>query len=112
MSVELAPPMRAKGMVHKLIADTAKGIAAEEWEKLSTNSNAFHKKWPKVKPFVGHNWRLYVPTARALLVGMLGSPSVAPEMKERIHGAILLDGAINPKRMAVPEKPSYFLGPT
>lgn len=111
MAIEIEAPQRARGMVHKLIADTAKGMASEHFEELSRN-NDFHKRWPHLKPFVGHNWRLYIPMARSVLTGMLGNPNLAEEKKRIIYDAILKDGAINPKPMAIPEKPRFFLGPT
>lgn len=112
MSIEIEAPQRARGMVHKLIAETAKGICAEEYEGFCHQSNAFYKKWPTLRGFVGHNWRLYVHVARALLAGMLGHPDVADDKKQEIHKALLLDGTINPRQMATPEKPRFFLGPT
>ena len=108
MAIEIEAPQRAKGMVHKLIADTAKGMAAEHYEVLARD-NRFFKAYPKLGPFVRKKWELYIPLAKQTLIGMLGSPTVSDEHKAVIHEAVLRDGAINPKRMATPEKPRFFL---
>lgn len=104
MATQIDRPMKAKGIVHKMIADVAKGCAREQWETLA-KQNAFYKCWPKPQAFVAHNWRLYIPVARQILTGMLGNPKYPERMKEEIHAALLLDGAVNPKTMAEPAKP-------
>lgn len=105
------PPVRAKGVVHKQIAATAKGLAAEHWERLSSN-NAFHRRWPKVEPYVAHNWRHYIDMTRQVMAAMLGSPKYDEKMKAEISEALLLDATVNPKKMAEPEKRRFFTGPT
>jgi hypothetical protein len=111
MPIEIEAPQRARGMVHKMIADVAKGCAGEHYEELARDDR-FYKRWPKPKAFIAHNWRLYVDIARTILAGMLGNPEIPEKRKELIHGALLLDGVLNPRRMATPEKPRFFLGPT
>lgn len=106
----IAKPMKAKGMVHKMIADTAKGCAGVQWEQLA-KQNKFYKAWPDRSVFVRQNWPKYLATARAILTAMLGNPKYSDEMKAEIHDALLRDGAVNPKKMAEPAKPSFFLGP-
>lgn len=96
---------RSAGMVHHLIADVAKGCAAEQWETLS-KQNAFHRAWPKVEPFVANQWREYIHVARQILTGMLGDPKKTDAEKQVIYDALLLDGAVNPKAMAEPAKPA------
>ncbi len=105
------PPMKAKGIVHEQIAKTAKGLAQEQWAQLAVQ-NAFYKRWPKPDRFVEKNWPKYVNMARQILIGMLGSPKYDAEMKGKIHEALMLDGVINPKEMAEPEKVRHFLGPS
>lgn len=108
MATEIEAPMKAKGMTHKLIGDTAKGMALEHWEQLAKN-NRFFKVWPDPLEFQRQKWPLYIDVARQTLVGMLGDPKLSDEKKEFIADAILRDGAVNPKAMAIPEKPSFFL---
>ncbi len=100
----IAPPVRAKGVVHKMIADVAKGCAETQYEVLA-KQNAFYRRWPKVKPFVTHNWRHYIPVARQTLTMMLGNPKYTETQKAAIYEALMLDGTVNPKKMAEPAKP-------
>lgn len=100
------PPMRAKGMVHKMIADVAKGCAGEQWETLA-KQNAFFKVYPKRRRFVQANWDKYVPVARQMLTGMLGDPKRPTHEKDAILEALKLDGTVNPKEMAEPAKPVF-----
>lgn len=107
MKRKITQPVRAKGVVHKMIADTAKGMAREAWEGLA-KQNAFCAVWPDPEPFVIKYWPNYLPIARATLTGMLGSPRYSDHMKAEILDVLLKDGAVNPKAMAEPEKPSFF----
>lgn len=108
MPIEIEAPRRAKGMVHRLIADTAKGMAAEHYEVLARD-NRFYKAYPKVGRFVRQKWQLYIHVARQTLVGMLGNPNTPDDQKAAIYEAVMKDGAVNPKKMAAPEKPRFFL---
>lgn len=102
-------PMKAKGVVHKMVADTAKGCAGEAWEKLA-RQNRFYKAYPSREAFVEKHWPDYISVARTILVGMLGNPKYTQAMKDEIFDAVLRDGAVNPKKMAKPATPSFFLG--
>lgn len=105
MNIDFSQPVqRAKGVVHKRIAEIAKGCAKEQWETLA-KQNAFFKRWPKPKAFVAHNWPRYVPVARAILTGMLGNDKYTQAERDEIYHILLLDGAVNPKTMAEPAKP-------
>lgn len=57
-------------VVHKLIAETAKGIAFEAYEILASDDR-FYKRWPKPRPFVAKHWRDFIGHARASLIVML-----------------------------------------
>lgn len=103
-------PTKAKGVVHKMIADTAKGCCQAAWEQLA-KQNRFYKRHPDCARFVATHWPRYLPVARLTLTGMLGNPKYTQEMKDQIHDALLRDGAVNPKAMAKPATPSFFLGP-
>lgn len=108
MTTEIEAPQRARGMVHHLIADTAKGMAEAHYEVLARD-NRFFKAEPDVKRFVRRHWEKYLHVARQTLIGMLGNPNTPDAQKEAIHLALLRDGTLNPKRMAKPEKPRFFL---
>lgn len=105
MPTEIAP-MKAKGVVHKMLADVAKGCAGEQWEVLA-KQNAFYRAWPKRRAFVNHNWPKYLPVARQILTGMLGDPKRSETEKATIYEVLLKDGAVNPKTMAEPAKPVF-----
>lgn len=107
MPQETLRPVRAKGIVHKQIADVAKGLAEEHYEQLARD-NAFYAAFPKPRPFVRKNWRLYIDMARQILVHMLGDPNYPDSMKRDIHRALMLDGAHNPRPMAEPAKRPVF----
>ena len=94
-------------MVHRQLAHTAKGLAEEHYETLASD-NDFYKRWPKMKAYVGHHWRLYVPMARSIFTHMLGQPNVEDHLKRQMYEALMLDGAVNPKHMATPEKAPVF----
>jgi len=100
--------MRARGMVHKDLANLAKELAATHYEVLARD-NRFYQAFPKVGPFVRKNWHHYTHTARQILIGMLGDPNRSEDQKAAIADVVLKDGAVNPKRMAAPQKPSFFL---
>lgn len=105
---EIDRPMKAKGVVHKRIADIAKGCAAEQWEKLA-KQNRFYKRHPQVQGFVDVHWPKYVDTARAILTAMLGNPKYDQATKDEIFRTLQLDGAVNPKKMANAAPPKRFM---
>jgi hypothetical protein len=107
MTNQIAPPLKAKGMVHKMIADTAKGCCEAQWETLA-QQNKFYKANPDKATFVRRFWPNYIEIARAILTGMLGNPNYSEEKKALIHDALLRDGAVNPKKMAKPASPIIF----
>lgn len=109
MAKEIDRPMKAKGVVHKQIAETAKALAREQWEQLA-KQNAFYKSEPDVNRFVRRHWDKYIPMVREMFALMLGNPAYSDEMKSQIQEALLLDGAINPKQMAAPAKPVFTFG--
>lgn len=101
------PPVRAKGMVHKMVADVAKGVAREHWEMLAFQ-NEFYKSWPDPDSFVRAHWQKHISVARAILTGMLGNPQYDEDKKALIFDALLKDGTVAPKAMATPASPIYF----
>lgn len=97
-------PVKAKGMVHEQIADTAKALAREHYDQLARN-NRFYKAFPDVEEFAFRKWPLYIDMARQILVGLLNKPGLDEKLKAGILEALLKDGAVNPKKMAEPAKP-------
>jgi hypothetical protein len=107
MVTEIERPTKAKGIVHKMIADTAKGCALAHYETLARGSNAFYRKYKDPQAFVRREWPKYIHAARQILTGMLGNPNYDQEKKDLIFEALRLDGAVNPKAMAEPAKPVF-----
>lgn len=113
MSKQITAPQKAKGVVHKVIADVAKGQAAVAWEQLA-KQNKFFAQNRSQEAWVAHHWPKYLPVARATLTGMLGDPKRPQDQKDLIYDVLLRDGAINPKKMGnAPEakKPFTLLKP-
>ena len=108
MAKNISPPVKAKGIVHKDIAKIAKELCETDYERLA-RQNAFYKKFPKPEYFVPGNWRHYIPMARQMLTMMLGNPNYPQAMKDDIHAILMLDGAINPKKMAEAPQPGFIM---
>lgn len=92
-------PVKAKGVVHKLVADTAKEMAAAVWEELCTRNNGFYAQWPSVDRFVARRWTSFIQDARENLSKMLHPDmnyAVTEEMRAQIHEALLLNAGANP----------------
>lgn len=79
-------------MVHVLIRQTARDMAAAQYEELAKD-NAFFKQWPKAHQFVNAAWRNYIEIARAALTEML-SGDHPQSMKDEIYDALLKDNAL------------------
>lgn len=115
MKADLAP-VRAKGIVHKVIAEVAKGLAGEFWEQMATGArprsnlraktrnmaNKFYRRWPNRETFVALNWSGddFISAARQSLVLLLGKPGFSEVAKAEIKEALELDGLINPKALS------------
>lgn len=95
--------MPGQKVVHKLVAETAKGIALEVWDTCAS-VDKFYKAWPKKRIFVARNWRHFIGDARKSLATML---SVKPgtekdpdgpkyhysqHMRDEIFEALLIEG--------------------
>ncbi len=92
------PPVQARGVVHELVAETAKEMARAIYED-GAHDNDFYAKWPDEDDFVRLRWQLFIQPAREQLANLL-HPSRASmttdHMKRQIHEALLLNAAVNP----------------
>lgn len=90
--------VKARGMVHKLVADTAKELAATAYEGMALRHDDFYQYWPDQKKFVQLRWQSFVQPAREQLAEMLGLPDsmVSQEQKRDIYDALLKNAAVNP----------------
>ena len=86
-----------KASAHKLVADIAKGFAAEVYQAFARKSNDFFKANPDEAEYIRQNWPYYCESTRATLATMLttNTPDV---LKNQIHEALLLDNALRMTR--------------
>lgn len=98
---QFAAPARRRAC-HKLIADTAKGIAEAAYEELAKD-DLFFKTWPNRKVFVTKWWPTYIPAARATLATMLTKPEHF-SLHSQIEDALIKDWTLIPqnKRVQLP----------
>ena len=75
---------------HRLVAEAAKGIAAEFYER-AARDDAFYNHYPSMKFFVEREWHLFIKEARSALGKMLAMPNYSETMKEQIHEALVAD---------------------
>jgi len=90
-------------IIHAMIAETAKAIAAEAYELLA-QENAFYAANPKQRVYVRRAWKDYIPYARQSLIGLLAkdftfeismgtyTPQAVEMMKNDVYECLLLDG--------------------
>lgn len=90
---------------HHQVADVAKGIAGEIYERFASASDAFYQANPDADTYVAQNWPLYCEAARATLTSMLAGnyPEV---LKEQIFQALVLDNDLRPTRQHLQVDPT------
>lgn len=81
-------------VVHTLLADTAKAIAAEAYECLA-HDNDFYAEWPTQVSYVAANWTMHLPEVRAQFVKILAG-EYPQAMKDPIYEAMCIDGSMRP----------------
>lgn len=99
-------PTQAKGVVHHLVADTAKEIAAAEWEGRCSASDNFYKAWPNVNVWVRRRWTSFIQDARTHLAELLAPQhhyALTETQRQDIHEALLLNAIVNPASNLVDE---------
>lgn len=82
-------------MTHKLIAETAKEMAACAYEECA-KKNDFYKAYPSQKAFVSRHWKNFVGFARSTLASMLAMNHVDDSTKEQIADALFADRSLRP----------------
>jgi hypothetical protein len=95
---QIGRPVQAKGVVHKLVAQTAKDMCRCYYEE-AAHDNDFYRKWPTSDDFLVRRWHMFIQPARTHLAELL-HPSKhslsTPEMRDQIHEALLKQAAVNP----------------
>lgn len=94
-------------MAHKMVAETAKGIAGNLYETLM-GQDEYWKAWQKQNPdcsrkelerrFIEKNWAKCLDSARATLVGLLRGP-LPDHLKEEIIDALCKDASLPGRRI-------------
>lgn len=98
---------RGKQMhAHKLVAETAQGMAREVWDKIMTTRGDIFARW-KAQPdneglstkeledkFCAKLWPTLLDEARTTLGAMLSNPSIDPLQKEQIYESLCLDSTL------------------
>ena len=97
------PRFQAKGVVHELVATTAKEMCRAFYEE-AAHDNDFYRKWPSTDDFLMRRWHMFVQPAKLHLAELL-HPSkqfmTTPEQREQIHDALLKTAATNPAANSV-----------
>ena len=79
-----------RGLVHKLVAQTAMEMAGTFHDIMCKTEPNFYKEWPKDKIYVAKKWPMFVAEARKQLASMLNGP-YPEDMKQQIHQALIFD---------------------
>lgn len=91
-------PVQAKGVVHELVAETAKEMCRAYWEG-EARDNAFYALWPTSDDFLVKRWHMFIQPARTHLAEMLHPDmhyATTHEQRQIIHDALLKQAAVNP----------------
>ena len=98
-------PVKARGVVHELVAETAKEFARTVYEE-QAKDDAWYRMWPNSDYFVRRRWQSFIQPAREHLAELL-HPSkhymTTESQREQIHEAILLNAVVNPAANQVNE---------
>ena len=84
---------------HKLVAQTAKEMSQEIYEKNAAN-NEFYAKYPNMDEYVSSCWPLYLDAARATLAQLL-TTNIEESLKIQIHDALVKDATLRRGREGV-----------
>jgi hypothetical protein len=107
-------PDVGRKFVHHLLADVAKGIAAEFWDQMCSGAktrgrihpdtqrraNEFRKTWPDQTAYAELQWPKFVDSARVSLAMLLGKPGFSEVAKAEIKEALDLDALANPRKLS------------
>ena len=87
-----------KGVIHELVAETAKEMCRSYYEE-AAHDNEFYKTWPTSTDFLVRRWHMFIQPARTHLAELL-HPSkhslTTAEQRAQIHEALLKNAAVNP----------------
>ena len=91
-------PTQSKGVVHELVAETAKAMCRAYYEE-AAHDNDFYAKWPSTDGFLVRRWHMFIQPACSHLAELL-HPDMHSHTTEQqrmdIHEALLKQRAVNP----------------
>ena len=73
---------------HKLIAKTAKEMAAAFYEIRARRDNEWFARFRSQRKFIAQEWPMFLPAARDALVTILGDPNTHENVKQPIYHAL------------------------
>src|SRR6185369_420435 len=91
-------PVQAKGVIHELVATTAKEMCRCYYEE-AAHDNDFYRTWPTSDDFLVRRWHMFIQPARGHLAELLHPDKrslTTEEQRRTIHEALLLQAAVNP----------------
>lgn len=91
-------PVNAKGVVHELVAETAKAFCRTYYEE-AAHDNDFYRIWPSSDDFLMRRWHMFIQPARNHLAELLHPEKhslTTEEQRATIHEALLKHAAVNP----------------
>lgn len=92
------PPVQAKGVIHELVATTAKEMCRTYYEE-AAHDNDFYAKWPTTDDFLVRRWHMFIQPAREHLASLLHPDMhshTTEDQRRIIHEALLKNAAVNP----------------
>lgn len=90
--------VKQRGMVHELVAETAKEMCRCYYEE-AAHDNDFYAKWPTSTDFLVRRWHMFIQPAKAHLAELLHPDKhsmTTEEQRAQIHEALLKQAAVNP----------------
>ncbi len=91
-------PVQAKGVVHELVATTAKEMCRTFYEE-AAHDNDFYKTWPTSDDFLYRRWQSFIQPAREKLAMLLHEDMkslTTEDQRAIIFEALLKNAAVNP----------------
>jgi hypothetical protein len=90
-------PTKARGMVHFLIADTAKAMCEAWYSNTASHDNLFYSIHKDPKAFVSTHWPNFIKHAREHLAELLNpGMGITESQRQEIYTALKLNAGVNP----------------
>lgn len=90
-------------MCHKLVKETAEGMATAVYEEMMSADNKYYQSWKRANApltgdklqlkFIERNWPRFIEQARSTLAEMLAR-NIPEALKAEISNALILDNSV------------------